>query len=72
MDSANTHRAWRYARHGPVDQVLQLQRLPAPAPGANDVWGLDTNLNFYQNVYFAGYTPQVSPPTGTKAESAMA
>jgi NADPH:quinone reductase-like Zn-dependent oxidoreductase len=37
MDSANTHRAWRYARHGPVDQVLQLQRLPAPAPGANDV-----------------------------------
>ena len=37
MDSANTQRAWRYARHGPIDQVLQLQRLAAPTPGANDV-----------------------------------
>ena len=37
MDSANTQRAWRYARHGPVEQVLQLRQLPCPTPGNGQV-----------------------------------
>lgn len=33
----NTHRAWRYAAYGPIEQVLQLQSLPRPEPAAGEV-----------------------------------
>ncbi len=30
-------RAWRYAAFGPIDNVLRIEEVPAPQPGAHDV-----------------------------------
>jgi hypothetical protein len=42
-------------RRSTVGGILTRRSVSTSAPGANDVWGLDTNLAFYRNVFFAGY-----------------
>ena len=38
-----------------VGGILTRRSVSTIGAGANDVWGLDANFAFYQNVYFSGY-----------------
>jgi hypothetical protein len=38
-----------------VGGIFTRRSVSTLGPGANDVWGLDANFAFYQNVYFSGY-----------------
>jgi hypothetical protein len=41
-----------------IGGILTRRSVSTIGPGANDVWGLDGNFAFYQNVYFSGYLAQ--------------
>ena len=45
-------------RRSTVGGILTRRSISTKAPGANQVWGFDTNMAFYQNVYLAGYVAQ--------------
>lgn len=45
-------------RRSAVGGIFTHRSVSTIAPGANDVWGLDTNLAFYENVYFGGHLAQ--------------
>jgi hypothetical protein len=45
-------------RRSTIGGIFTRRSVSTTAPGPNDVWGLDTNLAFYRNVFFAGYYAQ--------------
>ena len=45
-------------RRSNVGGIFTRRSLSTVAPGSNEVWGLDANLAFYQNVYLVGYLAQ--------------
>lgn len=42
-------------RRSTIGGIFTRRSVSTVGPGANDVWGLDTNMAFYRNVFFAGY-----------------
>jgi hypothetical protein len=42
-------------RRSNVGGLYTRRSVSTVGPGANDVWGVDANFAFYQNVYFSGY-----------------
>ena len=42
-------------RRSTIGGIVTRRSVSTVAPGANDVFGLDANFGFYQNVYFSGY-----------------
>ena len=45
-------------RRSNVGGLFTRRSVSADGPGANQVWGVDGNFAFYQNVYFSGYVAQ--------------
>lgn len=41
-----------------IGGIFSRRSVSAVAPGSNNLWGLDANLNFYQNVFLSGYAAQ--------------
>ena len=45
-------------RRSTLGGIFTRRSVSTAASGANQVWGLDANFAFYQNVYFSGYVAQ--------------
>ena len=45
-------------RRSTIGAIYTRRSVSTVAPGANQLWGMDTNLAFYQNIFLNGYVAQ--------------
>ena len=50
-------------RRSNIGGIFTRRSVSTVAPGANDVWGVDANFAFYQNLYLGGYVARSRTPT---------